>query len=297
MKTLLLSLLVLAAFGRASAQVRLELVLDQKQFLPDESLPLTVKITNTSGQPLSLGAEPDWLTFDVESDDQSVVSKIGDVPVVEPFDLESSQIGIKHVDLQPYFQMTRTGRYKVTATMRIRQWSLTVNSVPVHLDIVHGAEVWSQEFGVAVASNRPPEIRKFSLIKANFLREQLRLYVELSNGDGSLIYGVKSLGPLVSFSSPEAQLDPLTHLHVLWQTGAQSFDYAKIGVDGLVQAREIYDNFNSRPHLEVTADGDVLVHGGVRRPKPGEVPFVNSTQVQPAPPVTNATPVAPTLKQ
>ena len=276
MKTLLVSLLTLVTLVRASAQVKLELALDQDQFLPNEAIRLTVKITNTSGQQLHLGTEPDWLTFNVESEESFIVAKISDVPVVEPFDLESSQLAIKHVDLQPYFQMGRTGRYKVTATMRVKQWSLTVDSSPIHLDVIHGGELWSQDFGVLVSSNAPPEPRKFTLIKANFLREQLRLYVQVSNGDESRVYKVAPLGSLVSFSSPEEQVDRLSQLHVLWQTGAQSFTHAVIGADGATVSCDIFDNFNSRPRLSVTTDGNVVVKGGVRRLKPEEVPFVKT---------------------
>ena len=130
MKIFLVLFLALAAGFRAAAQVSVDLALDQDQFLPNESVRLAVKITNRSGQPLHLGADPDWLTFSVESADGFVVVKNGEVPVVEPFDLESSQMATKHVDLQPYFPMGRPGRYKVTATMRIKAWSLTVTSAP-----------------------------------------------------------------------------------------------------------------------------------------------------------------------
>ena len=79
----LLSALMLLAFFRASAQVSMELSLDQDEFLPNEPIRLAVKITNTSGQQLHLGADPSWLTFNVESADGFVIIKKGEVPVVE----------------------------------------------------------------------------------------------------------------------------------------------------------------------------------------------------------------------
>ena len=49
--------------------------------------------------------------------------------------------------------------------------------------------------------------------------------------------------------------------------------------------RDIYDDFNTRPRLTVNERGDVLVLGGVRRPKPGEVPAVQPpVELPPAPP-------------
>lgn len=284
MKLFLVSVLALTAFLRAPAQVTLELGLDQDQFLPNEPIRLAAKITNTSGQQLQLGADPDWLTFSVEAEDEFVVVKKGEVPVVEPFDLESSQMATKHVDLQPYFQFGRTGRYKVTASMRIKQWSLTVNSPPIHFDVIHGGEMWEQVFGVLVATNAPPESRKYTLLKANYLREQLRLYVQVGSADGGQVYKVAALGPLVSFSSPEEQVDRISQLHVLWQTGAQSFSYTIISPDGATVAREVYDSFNSRPHLSVTAGGEVVVRGGVRRLKLGDAPAVKLPEASPIPP-------------
>ena len=284
MKKLFISVLMLLAFFCAPAQVSLELALDQDEFLPNEAIRLTIKITNTSGQQLHLGADQAWLTFSVESADGIIIEKKGEVPVVEEFDLESSQMATKHVDLQPYFQLGRPGRYKVTATMHIKEWGLAVNSAPVHFDIIHGGEMWSQDFGVMVATNAPPEARKYMLIKANYLREQLRLYVQVSSGDGGSVFRVAPLGPLVSFSAPEEAVDRISQLHVLWQTGAQSFCYAVIAPDGSLMLRDTYDNANSRPHLTVNDTGEVVVRGGVRRPKPGELPPPNTPAVSSVPP-------------
>lgn len=285
MNRLLVAVVLALAWSRAWGQVSLDLALEQDQFLPRESIRLAVKVTNTSGQPLHLGEEPDWLTFSVEQADKSVVVKNGEVPVVEPFDLESSQRATKYVDLQPYFQVGRTGRYKVTATIRIKAWSLVVNSPPIHFDVIHGGDLWSQDFGVMLAAGTVPEPRKYTLIKANYLREQLRLYVQISNGDGSQIYKVAPLGPLVSFSLPEEQVDRTSQLHVLWQTGAQAFSYVILSPDGATVGREVYDNFNSRPRLSVNGSGDVVVLGGVRRLKPGELPAVIPPKpFAPAPP-------------
>ena len=282
MKTFLVSILALAALCRASAQVSVELGLDQEQFLPNEAVRLAVKITNRSGQPVHLGADASWLTFSVESQEGFVVIRNGEVPVVDEFDLESSQMATKRVDLQPYFVMGKPGRYKVTATVRIKEWSLTVSSAPKHFDVINGAELWSQDFGVMVATNTAPEPRKYALIKANYLREQLRLYLQVASADGAHVFKVAALGPLVSFSSPEAQVDQISQLHVLWQTGAQSFSYTIISPDGSVVSRDIYDNFNSRPRLTVNANGEVVVLGGVRRSRPADLPVVKLPDAPPA---------------
>ena len=120
MKTfpLILALATLV-FARASAQVTVEIAMNQEDFLPGEGVPVAVKITNQSGQRIHLGEAPNWLTFSVQSEDGFVVIKNAEVPVLGEFDLESSQMATKHVDLQPYFQLGRSARYKVIATMHL----------------------------------------------------------------------------------------------------------------------------------------------------------------------------------
>lgn len=276
MKTFLLVLVlaVLTSF-RAAAQVSVEITMDQEQFLPSEAVPVAVKITNRSGQQLHLGTAADWLTFSVESTDGFIVIKNAEVPVTGEFDLESSQIGIiKRVDLQPYFQMGRHGRYKVIATLRIKDWSASVNSAPKTFDVVNGAKLWSQDFGVPGVTNSQPEVRKFTLEEANYLRLQLRLYVRVSDQSESQVFKVTTLGQMVSFSDPDAKVDRTSQLHVLWQAGAQVFNYALINANGEVVRQAVYNNAGSRPRLVVNEQGEVSVAGGTRRVKPEDLPVV-----------------------
>lgn len=290
MKTFPVIVVLALAWFRAAAQVDISLALNQDQFLPNESVPVAVKIINRSGQTLHFGAAANWLTFSVESADGFVVVKNAEVPVQGEFDLESSQMGTKRVDLQPYFRLARPGHYKITATVRIPQWSAELNSSVTTFDVVNGAKLWEQEFGIPSASNQPPEMRKYTLEQANYLREQLRLYILVSDAVSANVLKVTPLGPMVSFSDPEAQVDRLGRLHVLWQTGGQTFACSTIDTGGVVAQQEVYDYYDTRPRLTVNDQGDVAVTGGVRRVKPAEVPVV-------VPPNQIATPqIAPPAK-
>ena len=276
MKTFFAVLFTALFAWRVSAQVTVELKFDQEQFLPSESVPVAVKITNRSGQPLHLGADPDWLTFTVEAAEGFVVIKNAEVPVVGEFDLESAQEAVKRVDLQPYFAMTKPGRYRVIATLRIKDWSSHVTSQAKSFDVISGAKLWAQDFGVPSEPGHPPEARRYTLEQANYLKEQLRLYVQVSDVPETRVYKVSVLGPMVSFSHPEAMVDRISQLHVLWQTGGQSFSYALINPNGTIGQQETYDNFESRPRLTVNDEGEVSVKGGTRRMKATEYPSVKS---------------------
>jgi hypothetical protein len=276
MKVLGLWLATLAAtLAPAAAQVSVEITTEQDQFLPAESIPLAVRITNRSGQSLHLGRSEDWLTFSVEARDAEVVPKLGEVPVAGEFELESSHVATLHVDLAPYFVLSRPGRYSVTAILRLRDWNQNVNSPAKRFDIVQGARLWEQEIGIPESgpiTNTTPEVRKYILQQANYIRSQLRLYVRLTDSSESRTYRVFPLGPMVSFGRPEPQVDKFSNLHVLYQDGPRSFSYTVVNPQGEIIARRTYDLSDRRPHLQPDAEGKILVLGGVRRPTSRDIP-------------------------
>ena len=282
--------LSLLALSSAPAQVTVDVVLDQDQLLPSESLPVAVRITNRSGQPLHLGADADWLTFSVESVNGPVVVKKAEVPVRGEFEVGSSQMAIKRVDLAPYYDLSRQGGYRLTATVRIKDWNEAIPSPPVSFNVIDGAKIWSQTFGLplpAGVTNRTPEIRKYTLEEANYLKSQLRMYIQVSDEFETHIIKVRAIGPMVSFSQPEAQLDRLCNLHVIYQSGARIFTYTVISPDGNILRQEIIDYFNTRPRLHTDDNGNITVIGGVRRIKPDVTPDIvlpNEVPLAPAKP-------------
>ena len=280
--------LALVSLLNAPAQViTVQVTMEQDQFLPGESMPVAVRIFNNSGQSLHLGADEQWLTFNVESSDNNAsVTRRSDPPVAGEFDLGSSEVATKRLDLAPYFSLTHPGPYRVVATLHIKQWNTDVASQEKKIDIINGAQLWSQDFGLPLppgVTNQPPVVRKYTLEQANYLRKQLRLYVLVSDPSGLHILKVTPVGPMVSFSRPEAQLDSAANLHVLYQSGAQSFIYSVINPDGDIAKQEIYDYLGTRPRLAMNAAGDVVEQGGVRRAKQGELPTVIAPDEAPPP--------------
>ena len=271
--------LLVVALSPVSAQVTVELTTEQEQFLPAEAMPVTVRITNRSGQNLRLGQGEDWLTFSVESRENHVVPKTGDVPVAGEFVLESSRVVTLHVDLAPYFLLTHSGRYSVIATVLIKDWNQEIRSQPKSFDIIEGSRLWEQDIGLpdsATGTNATPEVRKFILQQANYLRSQLRLYVRVTDASGARTLRVFPIGPMVSFGRPEPQVDKFSNMHLLYQDGPHSYSYTVINPDGEIIARRTYDYVDKRPRLSPDADGKVLVTGGVRRSTAKDIPSSKS---------------------
>ena len=253
----------------ARAQLSVELIIEQQQFLKDESMPIKVKITNRSGQTLHFGKEADWLTFSVDNRDGSVVSKLREVPVSGGFDLESATVATRQVDVMPYFDFTQPGRYHIAATIKVRDWDQEISSKPAVVEVKRGSKIWEQQFGVPKKQGAP-ESRKYILQQAAFLKEQT-LYVRVTDADENRTFRVFPAGRLLSFSRPEAQVDRDSKLHLLFQNGPHSFLYSVVKPDGDLLLRQTYDFVAGQSvRLKQQEDGFIFVSGGVRRRQPDE---------------------------
>jgi len=257
----LLALSIFCCFGQVTVEVQLE----QEQFLPGESLPVAVRITNRSGQVLRLGTE-DWLTFSIEDASGLVLPQIAAVPVTGEFELETSKRATKRVDLATCYALSRPGRYAIIATVKVKQWDQQVVSAPKKFNLIEGSHIWEQEFGVpppAEATNAVPEFRKYILQQANYL-SQLRLYLRVTDLDGIKVFRTVPIGVMLSFSRPEMQLDKRSNLHLLYQNWAHSFAYVVFNPNGELFQRETYDFLDTRPRLQ-TDGGNISVAGGSKR--------------------------------
>lgn len=275
MKTIIATLLSLIAFSSgAFAQILVEVTLEQEQFLPGETLTASVRITNRSGQKLQLGGEADWLSFSVESRDGFIVSKNGEAPVLGEFTLDTAKVATKRVDLAPYFSLTRAGRYRIIATVRIKAWGAQIASPAKDCDIINGSKFWAQDFGVpgSAVPNQPPETRRYALLQVTSLHSEIRVYVRLSDSAEARVMKVLPLGSMVSFGRPEVQVDGRSQLHVVQQNGARSSLYSVVNPDGEIVKRQFFDFVDARPRLQVDREGNISVAGGARRVTNDDLP-------------------------
>lgn len=277
------ALWIAGTLGGVAQSVSVELFFDQQYFLPNEALVVKVRVTNYSGQTLYLGKDDDWLSFSIEGRKDHIVSRLAPVAAAGEYTLESSRTGTKAVDLAPHFDLSRPGHYKVTASVKIPQWQQVVQSEPKGFDIITGSKLWEQEFGIP-QSERPaterPEMRRYTLVQMS-QQKQIMLYFRLSDATDTKVFRIYPIGPMVSFSKPDPQLDKFSNLHILYQISAKTFSYSVINPDGLLIARETYDYAETRPKLRADEIGRITVAGGVRRITSSDVP----------PPVTSTTPL------
>jgi hypothetical protein len=270
----LLALSLCRTFAQAGG-VKVDLLLDQEQFLPSEELRIAVRVSNFSGQTLTLGKEEDWLSFYVEALDGFIVTKLENPPVKGEFSLESSMTATRRADLAPYFNLQKPGRYRVLAKIKIPQWNQEITSTTRQFDIVKGVRIAALEFGVpaqAGETNYVPEVRKYILQQASY-KDERQLYFRLTDGEEVRTLKVFPISRVVSFARPEAQIERFSNLHVLFQSGKSSFCYVMINSDGQILLRQTHDFYGeSRPRLRTQEDGRIALSGGIRRVTETDLP-------------------------
>jgi hypothetical protein len=280
----------------ARAQVNVEVAFDQDAYLPHEQCLAEIRITNFSGRTLRLPAEADWLDLAVESTDGYIVAKLANIPPAEPLEIPTAARGKRFVDLAPCFNLSQRGRYRVIATVRLPEINAEVTSPPAYLTIMGGVPMWEQLVGVPGGpTGQAPEMRRYALLQTND-RKRLALYVRISDEADQRVYRVFSLGNLLSFGRPEAQVDRQARLHVLFQSGSRQFTYYCISPGGEVLTRHLYQITHIRPRLRPGEEGEVKVVGGFRLktsydiPPPAPEEFLRES---PPPPPAETTPGAP----
>lgn len=116
-----------------------------------------------------------------------------------------------------------------------------------------------------------PEVRKYMLQQASFVK-RLMLYVRITDASENQVFRVLPVGYLLSFSRPEAQVDRLSQLHLLFQYGPRSFHYLMISPDGELLVRQTHDYTSTRPVLRSNKEGKIYVNGGMRRYMEEDIP-------------------------
>ena len=269
----LLAALLLSAPAMLFAQMRVELEFEQDTYLPHEPMQAIVRIYNSSGQSLKLGRDSEWLSFQVESVDGKIVEQRKPADVLGEFTLPSASRARKMVNLAEAYDLSKFGRYYVSATVRVPEWGESFSTMrPKPVGIATGVTLWESTFGIpSDRSEERPDLRKFQLVQANN-KKQLTLYVRITDESGNHTYSIFTLGQLVGFSKPEPQLDRWSNLHVLYQDAAHSFRYFTITPDGMLLARQTWQIGERRPAMTLNAEGRISVTGGVRKVSASDLP-------------------------
>lgn len=256
----------------AGAQVDISLSFKKDFFLADEAMLAELTIVNYSGRSIVLGEKADWLTFSIESSRNKTLSAERPLDIYGRFEIPNAGSGIRRVHLVPSFRLQEQGSYQIKATVVLPELGFKKSSEAVEVNILSANLLWEREFGlVSSADGKPPEIRRYELMRS-INEKSIELYVRVSSQYRESIFGVYSLGNVVSFGEPERQVDRLSNLHVLFQNGARSFRYAIIKPNGEILLQQRWDYTNTRPRLSLGEQGLIEISGGMRQISYDDIP-------------------------
>lgn len=264
----LLACLILFGATAARAQVTVEMVADERYFLPGETMQVGIRIKNDSGRTLDLNSILNSIDLIVQSGERDVQTKQVDLSLPEEHFLENGQMATRRFNLDPHFSLARPGHYTTGATVRIPELGQSYTAKSTTIDVLPGFEIWSRVVGVPLEDPQDPgplRVRKYSLIKTP-RGDRNYLYAKVTDESGSLIYGVRQLTVMLSISQPEQLLDSKNNLHVLCQNERVEFNYTVLDPNGEILKRETWVNIGrGKPGLRLNLDGEAEVTAAQRR--------------------------------
>lgn len=274
-----LAALLLAAAPAARAQLQVEIVDPQENYLLFEPILLKIKIANGTGRVVELkdAAGQGWLRFLVTRGGAMMVKPAQGFSqpgmVLEPGDVARFTF-----NLTPYYRLRDPGGYSVQAVVRVPGFAGDVMSRAAQFNVLRGHEVWSKEI-TAPGVGQP---RKYSLITHLVRDEGQRLdraylYAQVESEAENLVFACRQLGPIVQGERIESLFDAGYGWHVLFRSGANTFGYYQFDIDGKVTEKKDLAKTQTRPRL-VAQGGQIELVGGLSREDFGTGDTLTGTQ-------------------
>lgn len=245
--------------SEAEAQVRVQMTLNKKSYLINESIKATLQITNQTGSDLVLsasGGKP-WLTFNLKANSEIVAQTT--VANFSSIVVPTGKTVAKGVVLNAVYPLDGVGNYGCEATVHLREgYTGSVVSNRAGFSISTGRAAWSERVGVPGSSK---EVREYRLV--NFSGGgRFELFAEVHSVNGGYHISTIPLSEALNFRNPSGVLDKANTLHILYQVRPQFFVHANIGLDGNVISSSHIKRGKGTPALAKRADGSVIVVGG-----------------------------------
>jgi len=245
--------------GTLQAQLGLQLELARTAFMQFEPMIVDVKITNLSGRDLRLedGDHIPWFGFNIQSRGGTPVLPRQRNYSMPPVEIGVGQTLTRQVNLTPLYSLDQLGSYRIRAMVYMKDQGQYYNSNPVAIEITDGSRLWQREVG----SPEDGSIRQVTVL-SHIQRDSTSLYLRIRDREAGRVYCTHRLGPLLTFGSPEVELDLQNQVHVLHLRAPKIYIYSHIGLNGEIIQRRAYQETSSKPALRRAADGSIAVVGG-----------------------------------
>src|SRR3954465_3284034 len=278
MKRLLVALSLVVFAGRLQAQIQVDLKFSRLQYIAYEPVMATVGITNLAGRDVELrdSGEQPWFGFEVTGHEGETIGMSKAPNEQPPLRIEAGKRVTRKVNLTPLFNVQDFGAYHVRAHIYFSDLNKFFYSQAKVFEVSDARAVWQRTVGLPDGAG-PGNVRTYSLMTNRF-PDHTSLYVRVADRDTGAVYATYSLGRVIDFDQPHAELDKTNQLHVLHCAAPRTWSYSRVGLNGELVAHSTFMETKSRPRLVRTDDGAVAVRGGML-----EAPVASSAQPGNAP--------------
>ena len=239
-------------------QIQVDLKFKRLQYIAFEPVIATVTITNLAGRAIALHNSEDlpWYGFEVTAKDGRTLPPLPHAPE-PPLEMAAGTSVTRKINLTPLFPITDLGVYHVRANVFFADLNKFFYAKAKVIEVTNARPIWQRTVGDPMSS----AARTYSLMTNRF-PDHTSLYVRVEDKQNSLVYGTYSLGRVISFDQPQAEIDRQNQLHVLQPSAPRIWAYSVVGLDGRLLKHAIYSQTRSMPRLRRSSEGAVSVAGG-----------------------------------
>jgi hypothetical protein len=262
MRFLVLPLFLFLATA-ARAQIQVELKFKRLQYIAHEPVLATIKITNLAGRDIDLHDENGqrWFGFEVNAGEGRLLAALRQNAPEPALHVEAGKTVTRKINLTPAFPVHDFGSYHVRANVYFADLNKFFYSPTRVFQIADARPIWQRTVGIPEGMPGAGQARTYSLLSNRF-PDHTSLYVRVENKDRGVVYTTYSLGRVIAYDEPQAELDRANQLHVLHCAAPRNWAYSHIGLNGELLAYSTFMETKTRPRLRHVADGAIAVSGG-----------------------------------
>src|SRR5205823_4189100 len=175
--------------------------------------------------------------------------------------VEAGRTVTRKINLTPVFPAHDLGSYHVRANVYFADLNKFFYSQTKVFQVADARPIWQRTVGIPEGMAGAGEERTYSLLSNRF-PDHTSLYVRVENKNRGVVYTTYSLGRVIAYDEPQAELDRANQLHVLHCGAPRNWAYSHIGLNGELLAHSTFMETKTRPRLRHAADGAIAVSGG-----------------------------------
>lgn len=258
----------------ASGQIQVELKLPRLQYIAYEPVVAKLAITNLAGRDVDLrdGEGQPWFGFEITGSEGQPIAPIAFSKGEKTLSIPAGKTVTQKINLTPLYPVHDFGTYRVRAHVYFADLTKFFYSQTKVFQVTDARPVWQKTVGIPEGTSGAGNTRTYSLLSNRFA-DHTSLYVRVEDKNSGVVYATYSLGRVIAFDEPQAELDRTNQLHILHCAAPRSWAYSHVGLNGELRARSAFMESKTRPRLRHASDGTVLVMGGTV-----EAPIAQSTK-------------------